>query len=136
MPTNFYQLALNLHLQGAVTRDGAGRWSRTRQDGRQSYVDDEVVQRLLKALDFLVFFAMASFYSTVFASRFDFPNGAAIVTFFSLALAPLCILLLRDLGLYKASALPNGGWTFLKSAATLFITGLRPTPCSTNSSFR
>ena len=35
----------------------------------------------------------------------------------------LCLLLLRDLGLYKASALVNGGWTFLKSAATLIIAG-------------
>ena len=88
------------------------------------YVDDEVVQRLLKAMDFLVFFATASFYSTAFANRSDIPNGAAIITFFSLALAFLCILLLRDLGLYKASALLNGGWAFLKSTATTFITGV------------
>ncbi len=88
------------------------------------YVDNEVVQRLLKAMDFLVFFATASFYSTAFASRFDMPNAAAIITFFSLALALLCILLLRDLGLYKAPALQNGGWTFLKSTATASIIGI------------
>ena len=68
------------------------------------YVDDEVVQRLLKAMDFLVFFATASFYSTAFASPSDIPNGAAIITFSSLALAFLCVLLLRDLELYKAPA--------------------------------
>src|SRR5436190_829640 len=61
------------------------------------YVDGEVVQRLLKALDFIVFF--------------------------SLALTFLCLLLLRDLGLYKTSALVKGNWTSLKSAATLIITG-------------
>ncbi len=88
------------------------------------YVDDEVVQRLLKAMDFLVFFATASFYSTAFAGPSDIPNGAAIITFFSLALAFLCVLLLRDLELYKAPALLNGGWAFMKSAATAFITGV------------
>ena len=81
----------------------------------KSYVDNEVVQRLLKAMDFLVFFATATFYSTAFAGRLDFPNGASIITFFSLALAFLCVLLLRDLGLYKAPALLSGGWAFLKA---------------------
>ena len=63
------------------------------------YVDDEVVQRLLKAADFLVFFATAMSYSTALADRLDIPNGAAIIIFFPLALSFLCILLLRDLGL-------------------------------------
>lgn len=89
----------------------------------KSYVDDEVVQRLLKVLDCAVFFATATFCSTAFAERLDIPNGASIITFFSLTLALLCVLLLRDLGLYKSSALVNGGWSFLKSAATLVITG-------------
>ncbi len=88
-----------------------------------SYVDDEVAQRLLKALDSTVFFATATFCSTVFATRLDLPNGVSIITFFSLTLALLCVLLLRDLGLYKPSALVNGGRSFLKSAATLAITG-------------
>lgn len=87
------------------------------------YVDGEVVQRLLKALDFTVFFATAMFCTTSFAGRIDAPNGVSIIAFFSLALTFLCLLLLRDLGLYKASALVNGGWTFLKSAATLIIAG-------------
>jgi Undecaprenyl-phosphate glucose phosphotransferase len=87
------------------------------------YVDGEVVQRLLKALDFTVFFATAMFYTTSFAGRPETPNGVSIIAFFSLALTFLCLLLLRDLGLYKASALVNGGWTFLKSAATLIIAG-------------
>lgn len=87
------------------------------------YVDGEVVQRLLKALDFTVFFATAMFYTTSFAGGSDTPNAVSIIAFFSLALTFLCLLLLRDLGLYKASALVNGGWTFLKSAATLIIAG-------------
>ena len=87
------------------------------------YVDGEVVQRLLKALDFSVFFATAMFYTTSFAERFEMTNGVSIIAFFSLALTFLSLLLLRDLGLYKASALVNGGWTFLKSAATLIIAG-------------
>jgi Undecaprenyl-phosphate glucose phosphotransferase len=87
------------------------------------YVDGEVVQRLLKALDFTAFFATLMFYTTSFAGRFDTPNGVSIIAFFSLALTFLSLLLLRDLGLYKASALVNGGWTFLKSAATLIIAG-------------
>lgn len=87
------------------------------------YVDGEVVQRLLTVLDFTVFFATAMFFTTSFAGRFDNPNGVSIIAFFSLALTFLCLLLLRDLGLYKASALVNGGWTFLKSAATLIIAG-------------
>ena len=87
------------------------------------YVDDEVVQRLLKVMDFLVFFATAIFYSTAFAGRHDIPNGIAIISFFALGLALLCVMFLRDLGLYKVPALVNGGWAFLKSTATLFITG-------------
>ena len=64
------------------------------------YVDGEVVQRLLKALDFTVFFATTMFYTTTFAVR-DTPNGTSIIAFFSLALTFLCLLLMRDLGLYK-----------------------------------
>ena len=88
------------------------------------YVDDEVVQRLLKTMDFLVFFATAAFYSTAFAGRLDISNGVSIITFFSLVLSFLCILFLRDLGLYKAPALLNGGWSFLKSTAAVYITGV------------
>ena len=87
------------------------------------YVDDEVVQRLLKVMDFLVFFTTAIFYTTAFAGRPDIPNKAAIIAFFALELALLCVMLLRDLGLYKAPALLNGGWTFLEATATIFITG-------------
>jgi Undecaprenyl-phosphate glucose phosphotransferase len=87
------------------------------------YVDGEVVQRLLKALDFTVIFATTIIYMTSFSGRFDAPNGVSVIAFSSLALTFLGLLLLRDLGLYKASALVNGGWTFLKSAATLIITG-------------
>ena len=79
------------------------------------YVDDEVVQRLLKAMDFLVFFATATFYSTALAGRHDIANGPAIISFFALALALLCVMFLRDLGLYKVSALISGGWVFLQS---------------------
>jgi hypothetical protein len=32
-------------------------------------------------------------------------------------------MLLRCLGLYKTPALMKGGWAFLKSTATIFITG-------------
>ena len=85
------------------------------------YVDGEVVQRLLKALDFTVFIAITMFYTAT--STLHAPNGTSIIAFFSLALTFLCLLLLRDLGLYKASALVNGGWTFLQSAATLIIAG-------------
>ena len=92
-------------------------------DTAKSYVDDEVVQRLLKVLDFVVFFATASFYASAFAVTLGSPDGAAIITFFSLALAFLCVLLLRDLGLYASSALVTGGRTFMKSASTVVITG-------------
>jgi Undecaprenyl-phosphate glucose phosphotransferase len=85
------------------------------------YVDGEVVQRLLKALDFTAFIATTMFYTATFTVHA--PNRTSIIAFFSLALTFLCLLLLRDLGLYKASALVNGGWTFLKSAATLIIAG-------------
>ena len=74
------------------------------------YVDDEVVQRLLKAMDFTVFFATTMFYTATFAVHAS--NGTSIIAFFSLALSFLCLLLLRDLGLYRASAMVNGGWPF------------------------
>ena len=91
------------------------------------YVDDEVVQRLLKAMDFTVFLAATMFYTATFAAQSNTPNGTSIIAFFSLALTFLCLLLLRDLGLYKASALVNGGWTFLKSAARSLSRAPRPT---------
>ena len=87
------------------------------------YVDDEVVQRLLKAMDFTVFLAATMFYTATFAAQSNTPNGTSIIAFFSLALAFLCLLLLRDLGLYKSSAMVKGGWTFLKSAAAVIIAG-------------
>ena len=82
-----------------------------------------MVQRLLKVLDFLVFFTTAIFYTTAFAGPPDIPNKAAIITFFALELALLCVMLLRDINLYKAPALLNGSWTFLEASATTFITG-------------
>jgi Undecaprenyl-phosphate glucose phosphotransferase len=85
------------------------------------YVDDEVVQRLLKAMDFTVFFATTMLCTATFTAHV--PNGTSIIAFFSLALTYLCLLLLRDLGLYKASAMVNGGWTFLRSASAVIIAG-------------
>jgi len=87
------------------------------------YVDGEVVQRLLKAVDFTFLLATSMFYTTSFADWYGTPNGVSIIAFFSLALTFLCLLLLRDLGLYEVSALVNGAWTFLKSAAALSIAG-------------
>ena len=87
------------------------------------YVDGEVVQRLLKALDFTFFLATTTIYTTSFGDWYDTPNGISIIAFFALALTFLCLLLLRDLGLYKVSALVNGTWTFAKSAAALTIAG-------------
>ncbi len=87
------------------------------------YVDGEVVQRLLKALDFTFILATTTIYTTSFGDWYGTPNGISIIAFFSLALTFLCLLLLRDLGLYKVSTMVNGTWTFAKSAAALIIAG-------------
>jgi Undecaprenyl-phosphate glucose phosphotransferase len=87
------------------------------------YVDEEVVKRLLKVLDFVVFFTTALILSTLFANQPPVPNQGAIIGFFALEIAFLCVFIIRDLKLYEPQFLVNGRWIFGKTASSILICG-------------
>jgi Undecaprenyl-phosphate glucose phosphotransferase len=87
------------------------------------YVDEEVVKRLLKATDFFVLFLSTILLSTITSLNPLLANSQAIIGFFSLSLSYLCLLTLRELGLYQPEALVNGRWIFVKSFSAVFICG-------------
>jgi Undecaprenyl-phosphate glucose phosphotransferase len=87
------------------------------------YVDEEVVQRLLKATDIAVFFVTALILSTVFATSHDVVNGTALTGFFAAVLALFSTFITRDLQLYEPKSLVNGLEIFGKTTAAVLICG-------------
>jgi Undecaprenyl-phosphate glucose phosphotransferase len=87
------------------------------------YVDEEVVKRLLKFLDFTIFFSTALILSTIFASFPPTPNQGAIIGFFALQIALLNVFVIRDLRLYEPKSLVNGRWIFGKTSSSILICG-------------
>ena len=87
------------------------------------YVDEEVVKRLLKVLDFAVFFSTALVLSTIFARLPGVPNQGAVIGFFALQVALLSVFIIRDLQLYEPSSLVNGCWIFGKTFSAILICG-------------
>jgi Undecaprenyl-phosphate glucose phosphotransferase len=87
------------------------------------YVDEEVVQRLLKALDFTVFFTAALVLSTLCTLLDGASNESAIIGFFAAELAFLCVFIIRNLRLYEPKSWVNGFWVFTKTSAAILICG-------------
>jgi Undecaprenyl-phosphate glucose phosphotransferase len=85
------------------------------------YVDEEVVKRLLKFLDFAVFFSTALILSTIFVRLPSTPNQGAVVGFFALQIALLNVFVIRDLQLYEPKLLVNGRWIFGKTSSSILI---------------
>lgn len=73
---------------------------------RRSYIDVEVLQRLLKGLDFIVL-ALGGLAIT-FGLAPRMPGNDALIGFFTLELTFLCMLAMRSLGLYEIAALRRG----------------------------
>ena len=92
------------------------------------YVDEEVVKRLLKVLDFAVFFSTALVLSTIFARLPGVPNQGAIIGFFALQVALLSVFIIRDLQLYEPSSLVNGCWIFGPEQVAVFYSSNRKRP--------
>ena len=96
-------------------------------DGRTTisqYVDEEVVQRLLKSVDFMVLSLTALVLTTILVQAPHVPNEGAITGLFSLVLALLGIMIVRDLHLYEPKTLVNGLGIFIKTWAVLNICGI------------
>ncbi|WP_119388905.1 undecaprenyl-phosphate glucose phosphotransferase [Taklimakanibacter lacteus] len=83
---------------------------------RRSYIDVEVLQRLLKGLDFIVL-ALGGLAIT-FGLAPRTPGNDALIGFFTLELTFLCMLAMRSLGLYDIAALRHGLRSILLSLAT------------------
>jgi Undecaprenyl-phosphate glucose phosphotransferase len=87
------------------------------------YVDSEVVQRILKVVDFLVLFVAAIFLSVMFSHQPVPDEAAAVIGFLAAELALLCLFSLRSAGLYDVGALTGGVPTALKAVSVCFVTG-------------
>lgn len=86
------------------------------------YVDREVVQRLLKTLDFCVF-SIGSLLLLFRTMIGDGPEFAITAGFEALCITLSTMLLLRHLGLYKVTSLTNPLYGLLASTAVASITG-------------
>ena len=73
---------------------------------RKSYIDVEVLQRLLKGLDFIIL-ALGGLAIT-FSLAPKIPGNDALIGFFVLGLTFLSMLAMRSLGLYEIAALRHG----------------------------
>ncbi len=87
------------------------------------YVDEEVVQRLLKALDASFFFVTALVLSTDLALSQNTPNEGAIIGLSAVELALLSVFILRGLQLYEPQSLIGGAWVIAKTSAAVVICG-------------
>lgn len=86
----------------------------------RAYIDVEVVQRLLKGLDFVVLALIGLTLTFGMASK---AGNEPLVGFFALELTFLSMLALRSLGLYGVASLRHGLRSILLSIATCAIAG-------------
>jgi Undecaprenyl-phosphate glucose phosphotransferase len=89
----------------------------------KSFADSEVVQRLLKSVDALVFFSGGLTITFLEVTRVDAATPGA-VGFFTALLGFTCLFLLRSLGLYHIQSLSKGLLSVVKSWITTAIAGI------------
>jgi Undecaprenyl-phosphate glucose phosphotransferase len=94
----------------------------TSSTARGSYIDIEVLQRLLKLLDFLAF-ALATMWLTFAHARETPPNLGPIVGFLSVELALVALLAIRALGGYEIRLAIAPWRNALVSAAAAALSG-------------
>ncbi len=87
-------------------------------------MDREVVQRILKILDFAALSAGGMMISVLCLAHPVPDHSATIVGFLAAELALACMVLLRALGLYSIKALASGLMPALKSISISFVCGV------------
>lgn len=88
-----------------------------------AYVDREVVQRILKSLDFVALLFGATTVSLRSMTPPATADGAIFAGFLAVEIALACVLLLRALGLYEVQALTHGLATSVKAILSSFLGG-------------
>ena len=92
------------------------------QPYKSSYIDREVVQRLLKAADFLVIFS-GSMMLLFRAMTDNGPEYTIAAGFIALCITLSTMLALRYMGLYNVTSLVNPLYGLLSSTGVAFVTG-------------
>ena len=91
-------------------------------EGHKSYIDVEVLQRLLKGLDFIVL-GLGALTITFGLTRIFTQDNDALIGLFALELIFLCMLVMRGLSLYEIASLRNGLRSIVLSIAACFAVG-------------
>lgn len=85
------------------------------------YIDEEVVQRICKLIDFASLFSITVVATVLASPRSLSPAQAGILGIFALLVAFLNLVLLRGPGLYRPGNLARGPLTFVKAGAIVVL---------------
>jgi Undecaprenyl-phosphate glucose phosphotransferase len=85
------------------------------------YIDEEVVQRICKLIDFASLFSITVVATILASPRALSPEQAGILGIFALLVAFLNLVLLRGAGLYRPGNLARGPLTFVKAGAIVVL---------------
>ena len=87
-----------------------------------SFVDREIVERILKFLDIGVLFS-ASILIALISTENISSASPEIIGFLAVELALICVFGMRALDLYQIKAMVQGPWTALRASALCFVLG-------------
>ena len=87
-----------------------------------SFVDREIVERILKFLDVGVLFSASILISLTSTENLS-SASPAIIGFLAVELALICVFGMRALDLYDIKAMVQGAWTALRASALCFVLG-------------
>lgn len=87
-----------------------------------SYIDRDVVARVLKFLDAIVLFGASIIISLKSASNLE-STTPQVIGFLAVELALVCVFTMRALGLYGVRAMTEGAFTALRASASCFLAG-------------
>ena len=87
-----------------------------------SFVDREIVERILKFLDVGVLFS-ASILIALISTENISSARPEILGFLAVELALICVFGMRALDLYDIKAMVQGAWTALRASALCFVLG-------------
>ncbi len=87
-----------------------------------SFVDREVVERILKFLDVGVLFSASILISLISTENIS-AASPEIIGFLAVELALICVFGMRALDLYDIKAMVQGPWTALRASALCFVLG-------------
>ncbi len=90
---------------------------------RSGYIDSEVVERLLKGIDFSFLTVITVFVSTLTLLPNENQNQSALIGAFSLFVSFLCLLFMRSFKLYEPRGLADGPLTLTRSVIATLACG-------------